>query len=140
MKKKMFSIALWGTIFLAALVGVDRFLVTTPVKLPLLADVQSFYLDFRGRLASLVGLGSDAIGEVIEPPKSKLEASKDAVKQATQKVVNKVTGTVSSVTETVSKQDELKYLYVDDQGQLNFTSSFSDIPEKFKESAELLKD
>lgn len=139
MKKKIFSIALWGTIFLVALIGVDRFLIGTTVKLPLLADVQSFYLDFRGRLATMVGLG-DAIGELIEPPADPLKGSQQAVKQATAKVVSQVKGTVASVTGTASKSDELRYLYVDGQGQLNFTASFADIPEEFRQSAELLKD
>lgn len=132
MKRNLFSIIVWGVIFLAALIGVDRWFTTTRVKLPVLADVQHFYLDFRGRLAALVGGDDDPLSNVIDPPKS--------IVKSIQTTAAKVEQRVSPEPSTVPGKDTLKYLYVDGQGQLNFTTSFSEIPAEFKKSAELLKD
>ncbi|MDF1580313.1 MAG: hypothetical protein P1P74_05970 [Desulfuromonadales bacterium] len=132
MKKNLFSIIVWGVIFLAALIGVDRWLMTTRVKLPVLADVQHFYLDFRGRLTALVGGDDDPVSDVIAPPTSIVKS----IQTAAEKVEKKISPEPS----TLPDKNTLKYLYVDGQGQLNFTSSFSEIPAEFKKSAELLKD
>ncbi|MBW6511981.1 MAG: hypothetical protein K0A93_07695 [Desulfuromonadaceae bacterium] len=132
MKKNLFSILVWGVIFLAALIGVDRWLMTTRVKLPVLTDVQHFYLDFRGRLSALVEGDDDPVSDVIAPPKN--------IVKSIQTVAEKVEKKISPEPSTLPGKDTLKYLYVDGQGQLNFTSSFSEIPAEFKKSAELLKD
>jgi len=104
----------WIIVFFALLLAVDQFLLRVEFKSGGMQVAREFYLDFRQRL---IGLGS-----VAGP---------------------------SSVEEVISGKDEPapaaegaapRYLYADENGQLQFANSMEDIPPRFRKNAERLEE
>ncbi len=104
----------WVIVFFCLLLAVDQFLLRVEFKSGGMQVAQEFYLDFRQRL---IGLGSTP-----EP---------------------------TSVAEVISEKNEVaavpessapRYLYADENGQLQFANSMEDIPPEFRKDAERMEE
>lgn len=114
--KKMTFAFIWFVSFLLLLLVCDQFLLRYPGKdLPLLNDFQQFYQDFRQRLV-------------------KLEAQR-----STPSTVEEVlTVHEQQISQPASAEQETRYLYLDEQGALNFADRLDEIPPSFRHSAKPL--
>jgi len=110
----------WTFVFLLMLLAADQFLLRVEFTQPQMQVVQGFYLDFRQRLVSL--------GH--SPKPKSVEAVIDAEK------------TSAAVPETPQRKATTspRYLYVDDQGVLQFADSFEEIPPKLRGGAQRLEE
>lgn len=102
----------WVIIFFCILLAVDQFLLRVEFKTGGMQVTQEFYLDFRQRL---IGLGS-ASG-----PKSVEQVISDRSSTATAPAV---------------EAPSPRYLYADENGQLQFADSMEDIPPQFRKGAQ----
>lgn len=114
---KLLKLFAWLVFSLALLVGFDQLLVRVPLAVPGVAQVQTFYVDFRGRMLGLIGI--DGVAEL--PAKSI-----DQVIETTREVA------------AGKAQVPQRYLYVDDSGALQFADSLERVPLKFRGSAQPL--
>jgi len=116
---------IWGLIFCGLLAGMDQLLLKVPLSVPVLHEVQVFYRDFRSRLLALAGGSSGpSIEQLIgnaerTPPPAR--AHKPALKRP-------------------STKPAARYLYVDQEGALQFSDSLQQVPKRFRSSAQPLKD
>jgi len=110
---KLLRMLVWLVLVLAVFAGIDQFLLRVPLEAPGLHQVQKFYVDFRGRLFSLAGIGrqNKSVEQVIE-------------------------STVPSRTEPVKKGG--RYLYVDKDGALQFADSLEEVPPRYRKDAQPL--
>ena len=100
----------WVIVFFCMLLAVDQFMLRVESKSGGLQAAQEFYLDFRQRLIGLGASGPESVEEVL------------VEKEPT--AVVKVEG------------DNPRYLYADENGQLQFADSMEDIPPEFRKGAE----
>ncbi len=112
---KIVKLIFWLVIVAAVMVGVDQFLVRMPADAPGVGEVQKFYVDFRQRLFSLVGI--DNSSESIE---TVIEASNEVPVEPQNKAS--------------------RYLYVDADGALQFADSLEQVPFKYRKDAQPLAD
>ena len=112
---KLLKYILWVVVLLALTTGFDQIMVNIPLTTAGLKQTQTFYLDFRLRLLNLVG---------IEMP-----TEEDMIKQVIEK---------SGTTESASTPKVSRYLYVDDQGALQFADSLQQVPVKYRPQAQPL--
>lgn len=116
--KRLKRFLLWTILFLALLVAADQLLVTVPLHAPGLNEIQQFYLDFRSRLFGLVeGQTPSSIDQVIERAAEPAPAAP-----------------------AVGKPKPQRYLYVDDQGELQFADSLAEVPAAYRSKAQPLKE
>ena len=113
---KMFSYFLWAIFLFALIFGFDLWMMNIPLEAPGLKQTQAFYVDFRKRLFGLFD------GEQ-EAPK------KDAIEQ----VIENSTAPPASQANTANR-----YLYVDENGALQFADSLEQVPQKFRKDAKPL--
>lgn len=109
---------IWTFVFLLALLAADQFLLRVEFTQPQLRVARKFYLDFRQRLVSL-GRASG--------PKS----------------VDAVIDAAGSPPATPSQRQPAsgpRYLYVDEQGTLQFADSLEEIPPALRGKAQRLED
>jgi len=105
----------WVIIFFCLLLAVDQFLLRVEFKFGGMQVAQEFYLDFRQRLIGLTGGSSpDSVEEVIT------EKQDD----------------VAPVLEPPAP----RYLYADENGQLQFANSMEDIPPEFRKGAQRMEE
>jgi hypothetical protein len=104
----------WVIVFFCLLLAVDQFLLRVEFKSGGMQVTQEFYLDFRQRL---IGLGSTSAPKSVE-----------AV--ITEKA------DVAPVPETPAP----RYLYADENGQLQFANSMEDIPPEFRKEAQRMEE
>ena len=110
--KKMVRALFWGVVFVLILGGIDQLLVQTPFEGPLLGNVRSFYLDFRQRLIGLTGEDAPASVE-------------QSIEQAT--------------TPSPTAPAAQRYVYADENGNLQFADTLEDVPKPYRSEAEPLK-
>lgn len=112
---KLFKYFLWVVVILALTIGFDQLMVNVPLKAPGLKETQVFYVDFRSRLIGLFNKEAapqkDRIGQVIE--KSDKAITKPAAKPT-------------------------RYLYVDENGTLQFADTLQQVPNKYRQDAQPL--
>ena len=116
---KMLKLFAWIVFPTLLLLAADQFLVRVPLSLPGATQAQTFYVDFRGRLLDLIGVkqGKPGSGKSIE---GVIEATTQAPKE--------------------KKSVPQRYLYVDENGALQFADSLSLVPAKYRETAQPLAD
>ena len=102
----------WVIVFFCILIGFDQFLLRVEFKTGGMQVAQEFYLDFRQRLISLGGTSG---------PKSVEEA---------------ITDKDSTVVTPAQEEKSPRYLYADQNGQLQFADSMEDIPPQFRKDAQ----
>ncbi len=100
----------WVIVFFCLLLTVDQFLLRVEFRSGGMQVAQEFYLDFRQRL---IGLGSAPAPQSVEEVISEKED-------------------VAPVPEAPAP----RYLYADENGQLQFADSMEDIPPEFRKGAE----
>ena len=103
----------WVIVFFCLLLAVDQFLLRVEFSSGGMQAAQEFYLDFRQRL---IGLGSEP------EPASVEEVLTDQEPAAP------------------SPASSPRYLYADENGQLQFANSMEDIPPEFRQGAERLEE
>jgi len=113
--KRIAGILLWGSLFLAILLGMDQFFLRVPVDVPALKEIRAFYCDFRGRLFSLVG----------QEDRPSLES-----------VIER--NDVPAPARPGRKESAPRYLYVDRKGALQFADALEEIPSEYRKEAQPL--
>lgn len=110
---KLLKVFVWLAIAAALLIGLDQFLLRVPLKTPGLHQAQQFYVDFRGRLFNLTGNSEQnkSIERMIES---------------------------SSAPRARSGAKGQHYLYVDENGALQFADSLEQVPSRYRKDAQPL--
>ncbi len=135
--KRVFRFFLWTLLFLALLLGMDQFFLRGPVQSPALTTVRHFYLDFRGRLLSLMtGNKNGSIEALIEeaetrPAPSPLPAVKSPPRPAAR--------LAPKVPSPPAEPPGPRYLYVDRRGDLHFADSWEEVPTAYRKGAQPLQ-
>ncbi len=114
---KLLKLFAWSLLAIAFLATIDQLLVRVPFELPGVAQAQTFYVDFRGRLLGLFGVEKRAA----LPQKSieqLIESGRDEPLE--------------------NHQPLQRYLYVDDAGALQFADSLELVPQRYRDSAQPL--
>ena len=106
---------LWLLLTLVILAGIDQFLLRLPMAAPGLKQAQVFYLDFRNRIIKMTR------GETAKP----LETI-DAVIERT------------ALADPEPRENQQRFLYVDDTGNLQFADSLQLVPKKYRQNAQPL--
>lgn len=112
---KLFKYFLWLVVIAALMIGFDRLMVLVPLKAPGLSETQVFYTDFRSRLFNLFGENQRTQQDKIE------------------KVIEK-----SAKLDPQTMKKTTRYLYVDDNGALQFADSLQQVPFKYRHNAQPL--
>lgn len=113
---------LWVVVILALTIGLDLLMTKVPLEAPGLKQGQVFYIDFRARLIDL--FSSD------ETPRSALRPE-DMIEQVIE----------HSREEAVApKKNSQRYLYVDENGSLQFADSLNKVPLRFRDQAQPMAD
>lgn len=113
--KKIRNFIVWSLVFIGLLLAFDLVMVRSTDLPPALAGVQRFYVDFRARLLGLVGDSSPA-----------------SIETVIEKTATPAAGTAAAAGQ--------RYLYVDNQGQLQFADSLAEVPQAYRKSAQPLKE
>ncbi len=100
-----------------ALVAIDQLLLRVPLPLPGVTAAQTFYVDFRSRLLELIGF------------KTTMPATKQSIEQVIE---------ANTPAPAVKPPANRRYLYVDDAGALQFADSLSQVPARFRQTAQPL--
>ncbi len=114
--KRLAGFLVWSFLFLALLLAMDQVLLRAPLKAPGYTAVREFYLDFRSRL--LGRAEKDPIETILKQHPSTEPAHRPS---------------------TVSPNASPRYLYVDEQGALQFADSLKEIPPALRKSAKRLE-
>lgn len=112
---KLLKYCLWIIVILVLTIGFDQLMVRLPMTAPGLKQTQIFYIDFRARILKLSG--------------RKVQPEEDMI----EKVIEK-----SSKVESKTSTKPIRYLYVDDQGTLQFADSLQQVPIKYRQKAQPL--
>ena len=117
--KKIRNFIVWTLVFLGLLLAFDLLMIRSTAFTPALVKVQDFYVDFRGRILSLLnGSNAESIEQVIETS-AKTETGQEAKAAA---------------------KARQRYLYADSEGALRFADSLDEVPERFRSAAQPLQD
>ena len=122
----------WTFLFLIMMLVIDQFLVQVPPVHPAQAAVSTFYRDFRSRLTDL------AFGEKKAAPKS-IEAVIASQQKGRKNPVQKAKSPDQKKTKAPippQKQKPQRYLYSDGKGELHFTDSLDEVPDKYRGQAQ----
>lgn len=141
--KLLFSFLFWVFLFLVACVGLDQLLMRVAMPLPVLAEVRTFYVDFRTRLLHLAQRTSEATspgGKKAAPPR--LQQSAPVLPKAAEpssalpREKKRPTATSSPSADGEAKAPH--YLYVDGKGTLLFADRLEEIPPAYRKDAQPL--
>lgn len=114
---KLLKLFAWTLITCAALVAIDQLLVRVPLQQPGVSAAQTFYVDFRGRLLDLMGW----------------ETVPATAEQSIEQVIE-----THKTAPVVKPRTAQRYFYVDEAGALQFVDSLSQVPAKFRNTAQPL--
>lgn len=112
---KILKAFVWLAVATVLLIGLDQFFLSVPLKTPGLHQVQQFYVDFRGRLFGLFNHG---------------EANKSIEKMIETNVAPRAKAGVKGH----------RYLYVDENGALQFADSYEQVPPRYRKDAKPLSE
>jgi hypothetical protein len=141
--KLLFSFLFWAFLFLVACVGLDQLLMRVAMPLPVLAEVRTFYADFRTRLLHLAQRTPEATapgGKKAAP--ARLQQSGPVLPKAAEPPsVLPREKKRPPATSSPSADGEAKaphYLYVDGKGALLFADRLEEIPPAYRKDAQRL--
>lgn len=121
----------WTFLFLVMMLVIDQFLVQVPPVNPAHAAVSNFYRDFRSRMIDLAFNDKKAAPESVEAVIEKQQ------KQETAPQKSKESGQEQNKPAKSSQASESqRYLYSDGKGELHFTDSLDEVPEKYRGQAQ----
>jgi len=112
---KLFKYFLWLVVIATLIIGFDRLLVLVPLKAPGLNETQTFYTDFRSRFFNLFV--------------DNQRKQQDKIKRVIEK---------SAVLEPQAPEKSSRYLYVDENGALQFADNLQQVPFKYRHNAQPL--
>jgi len=110
---KLLKMLFWLLLLVAIFIGLDQFFLQVPLNAPGLSQVQRFYVDFRGRLLELAGVPEQ--------------------KQSIEQLIES-----TDPQRPEAKRKSPRYLYVDENGALQFADSFEQVPPRFRKDAQPL--
>lgn len=121
---RIFRYFLWTIVILAMVLSFDQLMLSLPMKMAGLKETQRFYVDFRQRLFNLFEHSSSE-----KPPArpGAPAASGDSIARVITKGATPKTAEKSS-----------RYLYVDNNGNLQFADSLEQVPSRYRDSAQRL--
>ena len=125
---------LWSFLFLISLLLIDQFFLHVSAIHPSHTTARKFYLDFRHRLSTLVGLEESPPLKSIEALIEKQHAPKGSRGQKSGTLPlrqNKSSGTPPA-------HSSPQYIYSDEKGDLHFVDSLEEVPEKFRTQAQAI--
>jgi len=132
--RRLFKPLLWGLVFLLLLLAADQLLIQVPPVHPAHAAVVRFYRDFRVRL---FGLANTPAPEAPPAPKSSKPAAPAAAPQSIEAVIDRQQTAKPVPAAGAAVQ---RYVYSDDQGQLQFADKLTDVPVKYRDQAQPMGD
>ncbi len=141
--KRLFSFLFWSFLFLVVCLGLDQLLVRSEMQLPVLAEVRTFYVDFRTRLLHLAqrppGDESPSKGKSA-PPRTQKGTPVPPI-TAEPPAAPREGNTVPATTRLspASEEKHPRYLYVDDKGALLFADHLEDVPPAYRKEAQRLE-
>lgn len=118
--KRIVRFLIRGVFFIALLLVIDQAILHVSPDIPGIREVQNFYVDFRGRLLQL--------GK--ENTETSIETAIETADPPTEK----------SPKAAASPAKAPRYIFADENGQLQFADSLDQIPPAYRQSAELLDD
>ena len=111
---------IWSIVFVVLLLAADQFMLRVEFSQPQMQVARSFYLDFRQRLIALGGgTAPDSVEAVIESTRP---------------------DTTPEVVRRRNEEDSPRYLYLAEDGTIQFADSIEEIPEALRDGAERLSD
>jgi hypothetical protein len=141
--KRLVSFLFWSFLFLVVCVGLDQLLVRVAMPVPVLAEVRTFYVDFRTRLLQL-GHRLPVKRESTErktpapaPPKAGPVKAKAAAPKVSPSEKAPAPAQTSPVPPAVTSNP--RYFYVDRQGELHFVDRIEEVPVAFRKDAQRLE-
>jgi hypothetical protein len=121
----------WTFLFLVMMLVIDQFLVQVPPVNPAHAAVSNFYRGFRSRVIDLAFNDKKAAPESVEAVIEKQQEQETAPQKS------KESGQEQSTPAKKSQAGESqRYLYSDGKGELHFTDSLEEVPEKYRGQAQ----
>jgi hypothetical protein len=120
--KKLLAFSCWTLIFGLLLLGLDQFFLRIPASVSPHREAQTFYLDFRTRLLALTA------GEKSGAPASPVPGQKPS--GAAPK-----TPAAAQAPAPAMEAPALRYVYVDQGGDLHFADSLQEIPAPYRADA-----
>lgn len=121
--KQLFIWVLWGVVIIGVCIAGDQLLLRYSMDSPVYGAAQTFYKDFRGRLAQLLHKEDHRIKELKESWPPALAAE----------VKEKMAPLLHSQTESTG------YVYSDKEGGLHLTSTLNEVPKEYRPSAKPLQ-
>lgn len=106
---------LWGLFLLLLIATVDQVLLRVELPVPGYGAVQNFYTDFRSRLFGLI--------------------DKDPV---ATKITQREKASITSGPTPAAAKKNIRYLYADSEGALQFADSLDDVPLQYRKNAQPL--
>ncbi|MBE0574342.1 MAG: hypothetical protein IH613_00435 [Desulfuromonadales bacterium] len=122
----------WSFLFLVMLLVIDQFLVQVPPVHPAHAAASNFYRDFRSRLINLVSNEKQTAPKSIEAVIEKQQGTRETMPQKIKKPGQEQTRSASNLQAGKSQ----RYLYSDGKGELHFTDSLDEVPDKYRGQAQ----
>jgi hypothetical protein len=125
--KKIVFFFVWTLVFVLLLLGIDQFFLRVPASVAPHREAQTFYLDFRTRLLALF-------------PDAQLAGQQRAGGQEQPLLPaepGKGSGNAAPVTSPPSPAaaGEVRYIYVDQAGELHFADSLQEVPSRYRAEA-----
>lgn len=128
---RLFKFLFWFLVCATLAIVADQLLLRTPSVHPAHAAVREFYRDFRSRLLEII---------VIVPPKGpqSIEAVIDHERKPDRQAPAAAGTGDRAPVRPETEQAHRRYVYVDQEGVLQFADSRADIPEAYRDSAQPL--
>jgi hypothetical protein len=130
--KRLIRFFLWSLLFLVLLAGVDQAVLRLPQGGPAWNTARGFYLDFRSRIFSLIPSEKAGTVEAIIERAGKREPGPPAASRAMPASAPKKGGG--------EDRKALRYVYVDEKGELQFADSLEEVPGRFRREAQALQE
>ncbi len=123
---KSFKWLFWTILFLLALLAIDQFFVKVPPVHGTHAALSEFYLDFRQRLLGMA-IGDQA---VVNSRSIHIPGERNTI----EKVIDQSGET--STAEGRGNHKTQRFVYSDEQGNLQFAESLKEVPSEYRETAQ----
>jgi hypothetical protein len=134
--KKSLSALLWTLVFIALLLGIDQFFLRIPASVSPHREAQTFYLDFRGRLLALGTGEKKPAGPLPAPGKAQSPLGSKPAAPAPPAQAPAPAAAVSAPLPPPSGGGAVvRYIYVDQAGDLHFADSLQEVPARYRGEA-----
>jgi len=141
--KRLISFLFWSFLFLVVCVGLDQLLVRVEMPVPVLAEVRTFYVDFRSRLLQLgqrfPAKLEDHGKKTPAPARPKAVPEKPKVDAPALASPEKKSDPARPGPVPPAGASHPRYLYVDGQGELHMVDRLDEVPAAFRKDAQLLE-